>query len=151
MESENFNKNLIFELNALPYIMTYLCYIKYVKDQNKYNNPNDDEDGKDDIAYKCAKKKFNKECGEIIKDSVGSVFESMVLNKVNDQIKNNIKPALEEINGVIPEDLKDLIDIEEMVNEDIEEVLSKTFEKAIDDQEEAFMKELDKSVEECVL
>ena len=104
-----------------------------------------------DIAYKCAKKKFNKECGEIIKDSVGSVFESMVLNKVNDQIKNNIKPALEEINGVIPEDLKDLIDIEEMVNEDIEEVLSKTFEKAIDDQEEAFMKELDKSVEECVL
>ena len=49
MESENFNKNLIFELNALPYIMTYLCYIKYVKDQNKYNNPNDDEDGKDDI------------------------------------------------------------------------------------------------------
>ena len=92
-----------------------------------------------------------KEFGEIIKDSVGSVFESMVLNKVNDQIKNNIKPALEEINGVIPEDLKDLIDIEEMVNEDIEEVLSKTFEKAIDDQEEAFMKELDKSVEECVL
>ena len=103
------------------------------------------------IAYKCAKKKFNKECGEIIKDSVSSVFESMILNKVNDKIKDKIKPALENVNKLIPEDLKDLIDIEEMTNEDIEEILSKTFEKAIDDQEEAFMKELDKSVEECVL
>ena len=49
MEKENYNKNLIFELNALPNIMMYLCYIKYVKNQNKYNNPNDDEDGKDEI------------------------------------------------------------------------------------------------------
>ena len=49
MEKENYNKHLIFELNALPNIMMYLCYIKYVKDQNKYNNPNDDEDGKDEI------------------------------------------------------------------------------------------------------
>ena len=49
MEKDNYNKHLIFELNALPNIMMYLCYIKYVKDQNKYNNPNDDEDGKDEI------------------------------------------------------------------------------------------------------
>ena len=49
IECENFNKNLIFEMNALSSIMTYLAYIKYVKDQKTYNNPNGEEDGLDDI------------------------------------------------------------------------------------------------------
>ena len=49
IECENFNKNLIFEMNALSSIMTYLAYKTYVKDQKKYNDPNEEEDGLDDI------------------------------------------------------------------------------------------------------
>ena len=49
MECENFNKNLIFEMNALSSIMTYLAYKTYVKDQKRYNDPNEEEDGLDDI------------------------------------------------------------------------------------------------------
>ena len=52
IECENFNKNLIFEMNALSSIMTYLAYVKYVKDQNIYNDPNGEEDGEDDIKKK---------------------------------------------------------------------------------------------------
>ena len=49
IECENFNKNLIFEMNALSSIMTYLAYKTYVKDQKRYNDPNEEEDGLDDI------------------------------------------------------------------------------------------------------
>ena len=49
MELENFNKNLVFEFNALSSIMTYLAYKEYVKNQSFYNNQNDFEDCKDDI------------------------------------------------------------------------------------------------------
>ena len=49
IECEKFNKNLIFEMNALSSIMTYLAYIKYVQDQKFYNDPNSEEDGQDDI------------------------------------------------------------------------------------------------------
>ena len=50
IECEKFNTNIIFEMNALSSIMTYLAYIKYVKDQKLYNDPNSEEDGKDDIS-----------------------------------------------------------------------------------------------------
>jgi hypothetical protein len=49
IECEKFNTNIIFEMNALSSIMTYLAYIKYVKDQKLYNDPNSEEDGNDDI------------------------------------------------------------------------------------------------------
>ena len=52
IECPNFNKNLIFEMNALSGIMTYLAYKTYVKNQSFYNNQNGTEDGKDDIDGK---------------------------------------------------------------------------------------------------
>jgi len=38
-----------------------------------------------------------------------------------------------------------------MVNEDIEKILIKTFEEAIDDQDDVFAKELNNACDECVL
>ena len=49
IECENFNKNITFEMNGLSSIMTYLAYKTYVKDQGRYNDPNNEEDGKDDL------------------------------------------------------------------------------------------------------
>ena len=94
------------------------------------------------IAYNCARKKFNKELGNIIKEGICDILEGMILNKVIEEIKEKIKPIIEKLAGLVPEKIKDLVDLEDMANEDIEEVLTKTFENAIDDQDDAFLKEL---------
>ena len=49
IKNNKFNKNLTFELNALSNIMTFLAYIKYLDKQGFYNNPNEEEEGKDKI------------------------------------------------------------------------------------------------------
>ena len=94
------------------------------------------------IAYNCARKKFNKELGNIIKGGICDILEGMIVNKVIEEIKEKIKPIIEKLAGLVPEKIKDLIDLEDMANEDIEEVLTQTFENAIDDQDDAFVKEL---------
>lgn len=96
------------------------------------------------IAYNCAKKKFNKECGNMIKEGLCDILEGMILNKVIEEIKEKLKPFIEKAASLVPENIKDLVDIEDMANEDIEEVLTKTFEDAIDNQDDAFVKELNK-------
>ena len=103
------------------------------------------------IAYDCAKKKFNKECGKVIKDAICECMGSMVLNKIIEEIKEKLKPVIESLNGIIPENIKDMVDLQEMVNEDIEEILTKTFEDAVNDQDEVFVKELNNACDECVL
>lgn len=94
------------------------------------------------IAYNCARKKFNKELGNIIKGGICDILEGMILNKVIEEIKKKIKTVIEKSAGSVPEKIKDLIDLEDMANENIEEVLTQTFENAIDDQDDAFVKEL---------
>lgn len=97
------------------------------------------------------KKKFNKECGKVIKDAICECMGSMVLNKIIEEIKEKLKPVIESLNGIIPENIKDMVDLQEMVNEDIEEILTKTFEDAVNDQDEVFVKELNNACDECVL
>ena len=48
IECPNYYKNLTFEMNALPSIMTYLAYRTYVKNQNLYNDLNTEERGLDE-------------------------------------------------------------------------------------------------------
>ena len=47
--SPNFNKNITFELGALSNIMTYLACQKYVEAQNLYYNPNEEENGDNNV------------------------------------------------------------------------------------------------------
>ena len=47
--NSKFNKNIIFELYSLSNFMTFLAYKEYSQKVNYYNNPNDDEEGKDEI------------------------------------------------------------------------------------------------------
>ena len=96
------------------------------------------------IAYQCARKKFQKECGEIIKKSINDILQGMVLNDVTKEIQEKIKPFTEKAAELVPEQMKDLIDIEDLANEDIEETLAQTFENGIDEQEKVFVSELDK-------
>ena len=49
IECKNYYSNLIFEMNALSNIMTYLAYKTYVKDQRMYNDPNREEKGLDEV------------------------------------------------------------------------------------------------------
>ena len=49
IECGNYYSNLIFEMNALSDIMTYLAYKTYVKNQSTFNNPNREEKGLDEI------------------------------------------------------------------------------------------------------
>ena len=51
--------------------------------------------------------------------------------------------------SIIPENIKEMIDIEEMTDKDIEESLEKTFEKGVEEQEEPFVKLLEQVIEEC--
>ena len=44
-----FNKNITFELYSLSNFMTFLAYKGYCQNENYYNNPNDEEEGTDEI------------------------------------------------------------------------------------------------------
>ena len=101
------------------------------------------------IAYNCAKKKFNKECGNIIKDCVCDILKGMILTNVIKEIQEVVKPVIEKVASIIPENIKEMIDIEEMTDKDIEESLEKTFEKGVEEHEEPFVKLLEQVIEEC--
>ena len=49
IQNPKYIKNLTFELGALSNLMTFLAYKEYLQNQDIYNDPNDDEDGKDSI------------------------------------------------------------------------------------------------------
>ena len=53
------------------------------------------------------------------------------------------------LTSVIPENIKEMIDVEEMAKNDIQEVLISTFEEAVYDQNESFVEELNKAIDNC--
>lgn len=126
----------------------------YKKQKNEINEINEkswfeEVDEAFIIAYNAAKKKFNKELGIIIKDGVCSIIKGLVLDKVSKKIREGIKSVLEKITGLIPESIKEMIDVEEMADDDIAEVLESILTNAVSDQEEQFVKIVEQSMEEC--
>ena len=101
------------------------------------------------LAYQAAKHKFNKECGNIIKEGVCDILGGVILNKVIEEINKVLEPILQTLTDKIPDNIKEMIDIEDMAKSDIEEVLTQTFEGAVDDQSEPFAEELNKAIENC--
>ena len=103
------------------------------------------------IAYQAAKHKFNKECGNIVKRCICDILGGVIINKVIEEINKVIGELIETLTKAIPENINKMIDIKEMAQNDIEEVLTQTFEGAIDAQDEPFAEELNKAIENCKL
>ena len=101
------------------------------------------------IAYNAAKHKFNKECGNIVKCCVSDILGGVIVNKVIEEVKKAIGELMKTLTSIIPDNIKEMVDIEEMAQNDIEEVLTQTFEGAIDAQDEAFSEELNLAIEKC--
>ena len=101
------------------------------------------------LAYQAAKHKFNKECGNIIKRCVCDILGGVIVNKVIEQIVEKIGDLIKKLADVIPENIKEMIDVEEMAKNDIQEVLTATFEGAVYDQNESFVEELNKAIDNC--
>ena len=98
-------------------------------------------------AYKAAKHKFNKECGNIVKRCVCDILGGVIINKVIEMIIKTVGELIKTLTSVIPEAIKEMIDLESMAKNDIEEVLRSTFEGAVYEQSEAFVEELNKAIE----
>jgi hypothetical protein len=102
-------------------------------------------------AYKAAKHKFNKECGNIVKRCVCDILGGVIINKVIEMIIKTVGELIKTLTSVIPEAIKEMIDLESMAKNDIEEVLRSTFEGAVYEQNDAFVEELNKAIENCQL
>lgn len=101
------------------------------------------------LAYQAAKHKFNKECGNIVKRCVCDILGGVIVNKVIDEIIKVLDPIFETLDNLIPNNVKDMIDVSDMAKNDIEEVLTETFENAVFEQNEPFVEELNKAIENC--
>ena len=77
---------------------------------------------------------------DVTEDKVNKVIE-LIVEKIGDLIKK--------LADLIPENIKDMIDVEEMAKNDIQEVLTATFEGAVYDQNESFVDELNKAIDNC--
>ena len=85
----------------------------------------------------------------MIKEFIIGILVSPVLNKVIEQINKVVGAAIQALTSVIPDEVKDLIDIEDMAQKDIEEVLRSTFEGAIYDQDGPFVEILNAAIKDC--
>ena len=68
-----------------------------------------------------------------------------------EMINKTVGELIKTLTSVIPEAIKEMIDLESMAKNDIEEVLRSTFEGAVYEQNDAFVEELNKSIENCQL
>ena len=103
------------------------------------------------LAYQDAKHKFNKECGNILKEGICDILGGIIVDKLIEEIIKGVEPVFKTLDNIIPEQVKDLINIEDMAKDDIEDILTSVFEGAVGDQEKAFTEELDKAIENCQL
>ena len=103
------------------------------------------------LAYQAAKHKFNKECGNIVKRCICDILGGMIINKVIEEIIKTVGNLLKTLTSVVPEAIKNMIDLEDMAKKDIREVLVSTFEGAVYDQNEVFVEVLNKEIENCQL
>ena len=101
------------------------------------------------LAYEAAKHKFNKECGEIIKRGVCDILGGVIVNKVIEEIIKIVEPLIKTLADALPDNIKEMLNLEDMAKDDIEEVLTTTFEGAVYDQNEPFVEELNKAIEKC--
>ena len=140
----------VYRKSTKKFIRKFSDYIWGFKNQSQDYRPwNEKVDQAFELAYKAAKHKFNKECGNMIKEFIIGILVSPVLNKVIEEINKVVGSVLQTLTSVIPDEVKDLIDIEDMAQKDIEEVLRSTFEGAIYDQDGPFVEILNAAIKDC--
>ena len=68
------------------------------------------------LAYQAAKHKFNKECGNIVKRCICDILGGMIVNKVIEEIIKTVGNLLKTLTSVVPEAIKNMIDMVEWTN-----------------------------------
>ena len=101
------------------------------------------------IAYQAAKHKFNKECGNVLKRFTCDVLGGVIINDLITKIVETVGNLIGTLTSQIPDEVKEMINLEEMAKDDVRDILTGTFEGAVYDQNNAFEEELNKAIENC--
>ena len=101
------------------------------------------------LAYQAAKHKFNKECGNVLKRGVCDILGGEIVYPLINQIVGTVGQLIGSLTSVIPKEVKDMVNLQEMAKEDVRDILTGTFDGAVYDQNSAFEEELNKSIENC--
>ena len=96
------------------------------------------------FAYNSAKKKFSKNLGFILKRAVLKILEANILEPIKKLVSKVTDPIVDTINNNLPDAIKDMIDIGEMVDKCISTSLDSTIIGVIEDQAEIFAQEVEK-------
>ena len=101
------------------------------------------------LAYQAAKHKFNKECGNVLKRFTCDVLGGVIINDLITKIVETVGNLIGTLTSQIPDEVKEMINLEEMAKDDVRDLLTGTFEGAVYDQNNAFEEELNKAIENC--
>ena len=96
------------------------------------------------FAYNSAKKKFSKNLGFILKRAVLKILEANILEPIKKLVSKVTDPIVDTINNNLPDAIKEMIDIGEMVDKCISTSLDSTIIGVIEDQAEIFAQEVEK-------
>ena len=137
----------VYKKSCKKFIRKFSDYLWGFKNKTEDNRPwNEKVEESFMLAYQAAKHKFNKECGNIVKEFICDILNSVIIKNVNEEIYKVLEPVLKALDNEIPEEIKDLIIIEDIAQKNIEFVLRSTFERAIYDQEGPFFEEFNKAI-----
>ena len=95
-------------------------------------------------AYQSAKKKFSKNLGNIVKKAIFKILAANILTPVKKMADAVLKPIIDTINSALPDNIKEMVDVEEMANNSITSALNSTLSAAIDAQVPFFLEEYSK-------
>ena len=101
------------------------------------------------LAYQAAKHKFNKECGNVLKRFTCDVLGGVIINDLITKIVETVGNLIGTLTSQVPDEVKEMINLEEMAKDDVRDILTGTFEGAVYDQNNAFEEELNKAIENC--
>ena len=139
----------VYRKSCKKFIRKFSDYLWGFKNKTEDNRPwNEKVDEAFMTAYQAAKHKFNKECGNIVKEFICDILNSVIIKKVNEEINKVLEPVLKDLDNEIPE-IKNVIIIEDIAQKNIEFVLRSIFKRAIYEQEGTFLEELNKAIKNC--
>jgi hypothetical protein len=115
------------------------------------DNRNWDEKIKDafEKAYKAARHKFVKEVGCVILEGFDILIQNVIVNNVTKMLDSVLNPLIESIESGITENIKPMIDLKSMINDDIHEILDTTIIDILKKQGKYLANILDNEVNEC--